>query len=70
MRSSSNILFHHGLATTSLCHPSLNVETAERQLWKVVSANRQYQQVENACYLLLALSVIRAVLYSFSVFLG
>jgi hypothetical protein len=70
MRSSSNISVAQDRATAILCRPPLNLETAERQLWKVVCVNRHYQQVENACYLLLAFSVICAVLYSLSVFLG
>jgi hypothetical protein len=70
MRSSSNILFDQRRATTILARSSLNPETADGQLRKMVFVNRRYQQVESACYLLLAFSVICAVLYSLSVFLG
>jgi hypothetical protein len=42
---------------------------SERGLWKLDPVIRFYQKVETACYALLALSGIGAILYSVSVFL-
>jgi hypothetical protein len=49
---------------------SWRAEAAERPLWKQVSVNHHYQQIESVCHLVLVISVMFALLYSLSVFVG
>jgi hypothetical protein len=69
MQRSSNIPFSPYEISTAQIQLTLNADNAERQLWKLDPMIRSYQQVENVCHALLAISGIGAVLYSLIVFL-
>jgi hypothetical protein len=70
MQRSSNIPFspYYGISTAQI-QLTLNAGNAERQLWRLDPMSRAYQQVENVCHALLAISGIGTVLYSVIVFL-